>query len=238
MPHHADDSKYSIHNRKEIISILESLRKERAAIQLAASNAEEITTSIIEASDQGNYVYLDVTADERLNSRIADSNHITFTTRGGVKVKWHSTHIRLVRLPDGAAFSILVPALVERVQRRESFRVPIPQGKNSLACRIFLLEKMLEAPIRDISATGICFAAKKPLPSVFSEGAVLGRCQIEFPVVGALQFKLRIREIRASHDNSCYISAEFMDLSRSANNVMQRSLLQLEVEYRNQPPGA
>ena len=235
MSHHADDSKYSIHHRKEIISILESLRKERATIQLATSNAGEITTSIIETSDQGNYVYLDVTADERLNSRIADSKHTTFTTKSGVKVKWHSTHIRLVRLPDGAAFSILVPALVERVQRRESFRVPIPQGKNGLSCRIFLLEKMLEAPIRDISATGICFAVKKPLPSIFSEGATLGRCQIEFPVVGAIQFKLGIREIRLSNDNLCYISAEFMDLSRSANNVMQRCLLQLEVEYRNLP---
>ena len=233
MSHHADDSKYSIHYRKEIVAILESLREERAAISLATSNAGEITTSILEVSDQGNHVYLDATADVKLNSRIADSKHTTFTTRGGVKVKWHSTHISLVKLPDGAAFSILVPAIVQRIQRREHFRVHIPQGKKSLTCNISLLREILEAPIRDISATGICIAVKKPLHHVFSEGAVLERCQIEFPVVGVIHFKLKIREIRPSNDSLCCISAEFTGLSRGANNVIQRCLLQLEAAYRS-----
>lgn len=233
MSHHADDSKYSIHYRKEIIAILESLRKERATISLATSNAGEITTSILEVSNQGNHVYLDVTADNKLNSRIADSKHTTFTTRSGVKIKWHSTHISLIRLPDGAAFSILVPAIVQRIQRREHFRVPIPQVKNGLTCKISLLKETLEAPIRDISATGICIAVKSPLHPVFSEGAVLERCQIEFPVVGVVHFKLKIREIRPSNDSLCYISAEFTGLSSGANNVIQRCLLQLEAEYRN-----
>ncbi len=233
MTHHADDSKYSIHHRKEIISIFETLRKERAAIRLATSSAGEITTSIIKASDEGNYVYLDVTADEKLNSRVADSKHITFTTEIGVKVKWHSYHIQLISLQDGTAFSIRVPAVVQRIQRREHFRVPIPQGKNGLICKILLLEEMLEVPIRDMSAGGICIAVQKPLNPIFSQSEVLERCQIEFPVVGIVHFKLKICEIRPSSDDLCLIGTEFVGLSRGASNVIQRCLLQLEAEYRS-----
>lgn len=238
MSHHVDDSKYSVHYRKEIVSILESLRKERVAIKLATSNTEEITTFIIEVSDQGNHVYLDVTADEKLNSRISSSDHIAFTTRSGVKIRWHSTHIRLVKLPDGAAFSILVPAVIQRIQRREHFRVPVPQGKNGLSCKISLPEETIEAPVRDISAGGICIAATKPLNPVFSRSAVLERCQIEFPVVGVVHFKLKIHEIRQPNDSLCLIGAEFMELSRGASNVVQRCLLQLEAEYRSMASAA
>ena len=233
MTHHAEDSKYSVHHRKEIISILEGLRKERTTIWLAASNVGEITTYIIKTSDEGDYVYMDVTADEKLNSRIADSKHVTFTTRSGIKVKWHSNHIRLITLPDGAAFSILVPAAVQRIQRREHFRVLVPQGKNGLTCKISFLEETLEAPIRDMSAGGICIAVATPLNPVFSQGEELESCQIEFPVVGVIHFKLKIRKIRPSSDNLCFIGAEFMELSRGASNVIQRCLRQLEAEYRS-----
>lgn len=229
---HLDDSKYSVYHRKEIISILEDLRKEQIAIKLAFSNAEEITTSIIEISDRENRVYLKGTADENLNLRIASSDHITFATRSGVNTKWRSTHIRLAHLPDGEVFSIQVPAVVQRIQRRENFRVPVPQGKNGLTSQIHLQKEVIKAPIKDISAGGICIALTKPLHTGFSQGAILDGCQIEFPALGNVYFKFKVCEIRSSNDSLCYVGAEFMDLNRGASNIVQRCMLQLEAKYR------
>jgi len=238
MSHHLDDSKYSVHNRKEIVSILDGLRKVRTTIQISFSHEEKFNTYVIEVSDESNHVHLDASADERVNSRIADSKHLSFATRSGVQVKWHSTHASLVELPDGTALSILVPSVMQRIQRRECFRLPLPQGKKGLICRIPLPEETLEAPIKDMSAGGVCLALKEPLHPVFSQGVILEGCLIEFPAVGVVQFKLRMCGTRPtsetrSKDNVC-IGMEFMDLSTGADNVVQRYLLQLESENRAQ----
>lgn len=235
MLQHIDDSKYSVHHRKEIVAILDGLKKSRAAIKLSTSHGEEFITSVLEASSERNHVYLDVSADERVNSRVADSKHVTFTTQSGILVKWHSTHVSRVKLPDGTALSILVPAVVQRIQRREYFRLPLPQGSNGLVCRIPLELEVLEVPIKDMSAGGIGIVLQESLPPAFSQGAVLEGCNIEFPAIGMVHFKLKVCGMRVTQKTrgggSLYhIGMEFMDLSRGASNVVQRYMIQLEGE--------
>ena len=235
MLHHIDDSKYSVHNRKEIVAILDGLKKSHAAIKLSTSHGEEFITSVLEISSEKNHVYLDISADERVNSKVVDSKHVTFATQAGISVKWHSTHVSRVKLPDGVALSILVPAVVQRIQRREYFRLTLPQGNNGLTCKISLPEEVLEVPIKDMSAGGIGIALKEPLHPAFSQGAILERCSIVFPDIGVVNFKLRVCGSRVfqktkSGDDMYHVGMEFTDLSRGANNVVQRYMIQLEGE--------
>lgn len=233
MLHNMDDAEYSVQNRKEIVSILEGLKKERVAIELGTSHGDGFITSVLGVSSGNNHVYLDASPDERLNSRIQDSQHTTFATHAGITVKWHATSVSLVELPDGDAFSILVPAIVQRIQRREYFRVPLPQGSNGMACKIAVAGEVLEAPIKDMSAGGVGLLFKGPIPAFFSQGEILQECSIEFPGVGAVRFRLKICGIRISKkatggDDIYHVGMEFMGLSRGASNAVQRYIIELE----------
>jgi flagellar brake protein len=235
MTHHVDDSPFALHNRKEIVFVLEELAKHRIAINLDTAEGDRLVTSVLGVSSEGNHVYLDVSADERLNEKVTNSRHVSFVTQTGVKVRWYSSHLHLVELQDGAAFSMLVPAVIERVQRREYFRLNTPQGNNALRCRIPTESGDMDVTIVDISVGGIGISIRGEPPEIFSQGALLEGCSIFLPGVGAVPTNLRVRGIwtsikTLSGEQMSRIGLEFEDLSRGAANVIQRLIIQLEAE--------
>ena len=233
MLHNMDGAEYSVQNRKEIVSILEGLKRERVAIRLNTSHGDGFITSVLAINSGGNLVYLDVSPDAGLNSKIQNSRHTTFATHAGITVKWHATHVSLVKLPDGDALSTSVPAVVQRIQRREYFRVSLPQGSNGMTCKIVVWGEVLEASIKDMSAGGVGLLFQGPLPVLFSQGEILQECSIEFPGVGVVRFKLKICGIRVSGkatagDDTYHVGMEFIELGRAASNVVQRYIIELE----------
>ena len=234
---HIDDPIYSIHHRQEIISILENLKKARVPVRLHTRQKESFVTSILDVNPDRNHVHLDVVSiDEQMNSRVAGSEQIVFTAQTGIAVKWHSTNARVVKLSDGHAFAIPIPAVVQRVQRREYFRLQLPLGSKGMVCRIPVSEGgMLDVPVRDMSAGGVGVVLNSPLHPVISMGAILEGCILEFPDVGIVSFKLRICNIRKANATRSgtevfLVGLEFTDMGRGASNVVQRYMIHLESE--------
>jgi c-di-GMP-binding flagellar brake protein YcgR len=236
MTHHIDDSPFALHNRIEIVFVLDELAKHRVAINLDTAEDVGLVTSVLGVSSDGNHVYMDIGSDDKVNEKIVASKHVSFVTQTGVKVRWHSTHLRLVEMQDGGyAFSMLVPAVIERVQRREYFRLSTPQGSNALICKIPTATGVMEATIVDISVGGIGISIRGALPEIFSQGALLEGCSITLPVIGAVPTNLRVRGIwtsikTKSGEQMSRIGLEFEGLSRGAANVIQRLIIQLEAE--------
>lgn len=235
MTHHVDDSPFALHNRLEIVFVLEELAKHRIAINLDTAEGVGLVTSVLGVSSEGNHVYMDISADEQLNEKITNSRHVSFVTQTGVKVRWHSSHLHLVELQDGDAFSMLVPSVIERVQRREYFRLNTPQGSNALTCKIPTETGVMETTIVDISVGGIGISVRGVPHEMFSQGALLQGCSITLPVIGAVPTNLRVRGIwtsiqTKSGEQMCRIGLEFDGLSRGAANVIQRLIIQLEAE--------
>ena len=235
MTHHIDDSPFALHNRKEIVFVLEELAKHRVAINLDTAEGVGLVTSVLGVSSEGNHVYMDISADEQMNEKIINSKHVSFVTQTGVKVRWHSSHLHLVELQDGDAFSMLVPSVIERVQRREYFRLNTPQGSNALICMIPTATGVMEATIVDISVGGIGISVRGEPHEMFSQGALLEGCSITLPAIGAVPTNLRVRGIwtsiqTKSGEQMCRIGLEFEGLSRGAANVIQRLIIQLEAE--------
>jgi c-di-GMP-binding flagellar brake protein YcgR len=235
MTHHDEDSPFALHNRKEIVFVLDDLAKHRVAINLDTPEGVGLVTSVLGVGPDGNHVYMDISPDERINEKIINSKHVSFVTQTGVKVRWHSSHLQLVELQDGDAFSMLVPSVIERVQRREYFRLNTPQGSNALICKIPTATGVMEATIADISVGGIGISIRGALPEMFSQGALLEGCSITMPVIGAVPTNLRVRGIwtsikTKSGEQMSRIGLEFEGLSRGAANVIQRLIIQLEAE--------
>lgn len=238
MTHNVEDSKFALHNRKEIVFILEEIAKHRTAINLETREGAMLVTAVLGVSAEGNHVYMDVSSDPVINEKIVASKHVSFSTQTGVKVRWHASHLHLVELTDGGdAFSMLVPAVVERIQRREFFRLNTPQGSNALICKIPAADEIVSVVIVDMSVGGIGCSLKGTPPEEFSPGALLEGCSIELPEVGRIPMNLRVRGIwktikTKSGEQMHHIGLQFEDLSRGAANVIQRYLIHLEAEQR------
>ncbi len=235
MTHHVEDSKFALHNRKEIVFILEDMVKHRTPINLDAAEGMSLVTSVLGVNAESNRVYMDVSSDAYINEQIADSQHVNFATQTGVKVRWHSTHLQWVALQDGEAFSMLIPSVVERIQRREYFRLSTPQGAQALICKIPTETEVIEIPLFDMSVGGIGVSIKGALPEVFMQGAILEGCSVEFPVIGIVPMSLRVCGIWSSiktksGEQMHRVGLEFVELSRGAANVIQRYMIQLEAE--------
>lgn len=234
----ADNSEFAIHNRKEIVFILNDLVKERAAINLGTQEGVGLLTSVLTVSAEDNYVRLDASPDNRINDKIINSRKVNFSTQKGVKVCWHASRLHRVSLSDGDAFSMAFPPVIERIQRREYFRLSTPQGSGALICKIPDEQNIIEATIMDMSAGGICASIKGALPASFSQGAQLAGCSIELQGIGIVPVGLRICKIwdalkTGSGVETRRIGMEFVNLSRGASNVVQRYMIDLEQEQIN-----
>lgn len=235
-PHHIEDSEFAIHNRKEIIFVIEDLARHGVMVNLSAHDDIHLVTAVIGVNHEVNQVYVDVCGDDRLNQKIIESDYISFVTQDGVKVRWHSTHLRLVPMTDGSnAFAMLIPSVIERIQRRQYFRLTTPQGSKALICKVPAGAQVIEANIHDISVGGIGVSIRGMLHEIFSQGAVLEGCSIEFPQVGPVPMSLRVCGMwvstkTRSGEQMHRIGLEFVDLSRGADNVIQRFMIQLEAE--------
>lgn len=235
MTRHPEDSKFALHNRKEIVFILEDLAKHRAAINLDTSEGVGLVTSVLGVSSEGNHVYMDISPDDMINEKIMHSKHVSFVTQAGVKVRWHATHLSLVELQDGNAFSMLVPSVIERIQRREYFRLNTPQGSKALICKIPNGTDVIEAIIVDMSLGGVGISIRGAVHEIFTQGALLEGCSIELPVIGAVSMSLRVRGMwrsvqTKSGEQLHRLGLEFEDLSRGVSNIIQRYMIQLEAE--------
>lgn len=237
MTHHRiENPEFALHNRKEIVFILEDLAKHRAPINLDTHDGVALVTAVLGVHIESNQVFMDISSDEQINQQITNSKHVSFATQAGVRVRWHSTHLRLLALNDGRdAFAMHVPSVVERIQRREYFRLSTPQGSKAMICKIPTEDRIVEAPLYDISVGGVGIAIRGELDPVFSKGEILEECSINFPVVGIVPMSLRVCgkwvSINTKSGEQIHrIGLEFVNLSRGASNVIQRYMIQLEAE--------
>src|ERR1039458_6155599 len=171
-----DSSPFELHNRKEIVFILDDLAKHHTAINLDTQEGIGLVTAVLKVDAAENAVYLDISADAKTNEKIRNSRQITFTTQTGIKVRWQATQMQLVTLADGEAFSMGIPSSLERIHRREYFRMISPFGNKTLICKIPFGARFIEVPVADISVGGIGIDVKGEPPEIFAQSEMLEGC--------------------------------------------------------------
>ncbi len=241
MTHSIDNSPFSIRSHKEITFILDDLAKHETPITLETQDGVVLVTSVLYVSGDGKFVCIDVGADDNVNERIVHSQHVFFVTQSNIKVRWYSTHLQLVMLQNREyAFSMHVPAVIERIQRREYFRLDTPQGKNALICKIPTEAEIIEVPLFDMSVGGIGVTVRGELPAIFVQGEILEGCSIDFPEIGRVPISLRVRGkwstiSTLSGEHFHRVGLQFANLGRGASNVIQRYMVQLEAAQISLP---
>ncbi len=234
MTHSVEDSEYAIRNRREIVFVLEDLVKHRTNLNLHTSNGLNVLSSILLVDAESGYLYMDVSQDKAINEQVVSGGRVTFATQLGVRVRWQSEGIELVELEDGIAFALEIPEVIERIQRREYFRLRVSQS-HGLICKMPEGDGIYPATVADMSVGGVGISVRGAVPAILSQGAVLEGCSIEFPSVGVVPLNLRVCGIWVSSttrsgEHMYHVGMEFVNLSRGASNVVQRYMIQLESE--------
>lgn len=237
MPTRLENSKFALHNQREIASILEKMVRQRTPLTMETASGLSMNTLVLEVLAAEKQVYLDVSGDVRLNEKLAEAENLTFSTPLGVKIRWHSSTLEWLELPEGnQVFAIALPTVLERIQRRDYFRLNTPNGARALFCKIPHPMGQLEAALVDISIGGIQMVIRGELPSIMTQGAIVPECSIQFPHIGAVPLTLKFCGIWSSVDDKSgegihRIGMEFLNLSRGASNLIQRYLIELEQEH-------
>lgn len=245
MPHtsiSADEQRYHVHNKKEILHILNDLAKRKTTLSVSFNNGSEgFLTTVVAVDGERHLAYFDIGQDEAFNARLAGSHDVMFSINDGIRIRWTSSSLRIATLEDGKAICIPLPHDLIRIQRREYHRLATPT-RDPVICRIPVdkpdttseEDEFLELPLVDLSVGGIGTIVPDPLDDRLSVGAEFNNCKIDFPNVGTTNLTLQVKWIKAMSmkDESIKhrIGFEFINPSRGNQALIQRYTFILETE--------
>lgn len=229
-----DNSRFLVHNPLEIVRILRNLALRNAMVS-AFFNAgkESLLTSVLHVAPEQHRVILDTNANEALNRHLLQADKIIFTTLlDQIKIQFLANHIASATYEAKPAFSIPLPEQVLQLQRRESFRLTLP-NVHQVNCSLPAgNEPAYQLPIGDMSMGGISVSIGQFPDIQFEPGAVYPGCRIELPGVGVVEVSLRIQSIREvtlkSGKQSLRCGCQFIHLHPAMESLIQRYLFRLE----------
>lgn len=236
MTANADDTRFLLHNRLEIVSILRGLANRNELVSAFFNGGKDLLlTSILEVDAENGSVVLDYGSNELLNKRILSSEKIIFVTSlDSVKVQFVANHIEPAIFEGGSAFRIQLPDQVLKLQRREYYRLTTPIA-TPLKCQIPLGDgRSTEVPLSDIGGGGIGIIIGNTAGDALQVGAVFPGCRINLPGIGVVEASLRVQctfEVTLKNGSKMLRSGcQFVDLRPAMQSLIQRYMIKLERE--------
>lgn len=233
--------KFTVQHPKEICQILTELAKNKALLNVSFNyGQDQCLTSVIGVNADKGVAYLDMGLDDGFNKRLLDATHLIFSKDDGIKVRWTSHKVVVVKLKDGQALKIALPQQLVRLQRREFYRSST-HVVNPAVCRLPYCNPLLpEQPafidlmLVDASMGGIGVILSEPIPASLDINQTFARCQIKIPEYGELTVTLNLRyciettTVNGSHRHR--LGFEFRELSHAQQRLIQRYVTDLERE--------
>jgi len=241
----ADQSKYLIHSRLEIATILGTLNKAGTMVTAYFGGGNDfILTSIAAVRPEQDRVFLDYGADDAANQRALNTRKITFVAaHDRIKIQFAAESLRAARLGGRDVFGMAIPATLLRLQRREYFRITTPLTK-PLICLIppqaGPLNQPAEVTIVDISCGGVAVIDATD-PAGIETGARFSGCRILLPELGAVTADIEVRStFELTYRNGAKhrrAGCEFIGMRERDRALIQRYISRLERERKDRAGG-
>ena len=233
----ADDGRFRVDSRVEIVYILRALMKSNALVTAYFNSGREfVVTAVLQVDNEHGVVILDSGSNRELNERLLQSREVSVvSSQDGVRVQFTSERVTAVSFEGRLAFRLPLPDHVLKLQRREYYRLATPVV-HPVKCEIARLDgKRFELALADISLGGVCLVGQPPGFS-FEPGMALEECRIDLPEVGTIRAGLCVRNSYVvtlkngvtSHRTGC----EFVKLGSQQEATVQRYIIRLERERR------
>lgn len=234
-----DLSRYRVHSRREIITLLRAVSNSSQLVRLQANHGKDsVITSMLDVDDAANRVVIDCAPSKLVNDRILASQDIEFeTVLENIRILFSASHIESYMHDNRPALSIEIPQSMVRLQRREYYRVSIP-ANTLVRCTIPLPSDSGNSvapavlPVYNVSGGGIAVVdEKKQFPAGI--GTVFEKCRIDIPgspIDVSLQL-MNVHDITLTNGkNTRRLGFMFAKMSNAAASAVHRYITRLERE--------
>lgn len=231
---------FQVRNAREIRRILHQIAR-RHLILTAYIDGGPMTfvTTVLDLTHDGEGVILDSSREENIMARIERGSSLVCSgVMDGVRLEFEVADPAGFPYDGFEAIRADLPEMLLRLQRRESFRMPIPLS-NELACKLHFPdedEHILTKAVRvlDLSAEGIgVLLADEALP--LKAGQTLTSSMF-IPDVGDVHLELQLRNTFQLNTRSGKVTMragfKMLDPSPRIMNAIQRFLFKIERERK------
>lgn len=240
-------SEYLLYSRSEILFVLRSVMQKKCMLTVYFDGGRSFfLTSLLAVSDDGNWLYFDVSNDAAINKSALEASKLMFTTMlERVKVQFSVGGFQEVPAGNRKAFACKLPETLLRLQRREHFRLSTPIA-TPLKCQLSAPKpdgdsEAASLTLLDISGGGVGLMVPDNLAPIFQAGLMLSGCKIDIPDEGKVITGLCVRNAFpvTTKNGSHYtrVGCEFIDLSSSHLNWVQRYITKVERERKARETG-
>jgi c-di-GMP-binding flagellar brake protein YcgR len=234
---HADEEDpFLVTSHLEIHSLLRSIATKGALLRMQIEGrAVAIVTTILDVDADGGVFIVDNSAEEDFNRRVVNADNVMFETAlDKIRIEFCVGKMESCMQDGRPALRAFFPESINRIQRREYYRVEIPVS-NRATCIIPTPEnketKQVSLEIKDISAGGISVldnnrALDNTLHTFFRA------CKLDLPEAGTVLTDLQVvrsqDETLVNGKPSRSLGLAFINLSNPMNFIVQQYIGKLE----------
>ena len=233
----ADDGRFRVDSRVEIVYILRALMKSNALVTAYFNAGREfVVTAVLQVDNEQGLVILDSGSNRELNERLLQSPEVSVvSSQDGVRVQFTTDRVTAVSFEGRLAFRLPLPGTIISCSAASTTGSPRPWYTRSSA----------SLPGRTASASSwswptsawvACAWWDSLRASASSPGWLLDDCKIDLPEIGTIRAGLCVRNSYVvtlkngvtSHRTGC----EFVKLGSQQEATVQRYIIRLERERR------
>lgn len=232
------EERFHITGQTAIRFMLAAFVRERESFSVQFGGGQEMfLTTLLAVDAESGRLILDCSGSAESNRRFLDSERNVFVGRpGGIQVHFSTGAASEIDFEGAKAFSVKLPALLVRLQRREYFRIETPRVRPLEFFARLPDGGLLNLPVHDVSVSGIALTAPS-LPAGLEVGMLLGNSRFRLPEeTHDLFFSASVRhlsELEARSGNRQWrLGLQFEKMPVSDANRIQRYIVRIEHERR------
>lgn len=247
------ESNYLVKNPKLITARLNTLIKNRCIITAYFGEPQSsFMTSIISVDQKNNVIELDCAQNEAQNTELLQSSKVLFRAEiDGIKVSFAGKSIKQSKRDGEKIFAMPIPESIFWMQRRQFFRVKIPESHTHCYCEILLkLEASEESGLEfiphisrfklaDLSITGFSFLNTTPAFADFMRPSQqYQNCTLHFhdddDSEARISFEIiNVNKIRSGRAIVAQrVGCSFSEIPPGFDAIIQRYIQDIEIQTR------
>ncbi len=224
----------SQNQRLNLINMI--INKELPVTAYLVDGDEKITTDfstrLLGTHQEHDALILEATANESLNKQIGEAAMLyCASTINHVPLEFKLERPRQEREADKTVFITPFPQLLIRMQRREFFRINIPQGISAI-CYFPTETTPLKTELADISIGGFSILIHGDGHLSFNVDEIIEECEIQLSLNDSFKTTLKVKNnIVKSNNNgetTTLIGFTFIDIPASIESQIQRFIFNIE----------
>jgi c-di-GMP-binding flagellar brake protein YcgR len=230
----AGDRRFDVGVRVDIVSTMRALAQRRALATVYGERAcDFIVSCLLAVHEDDDALVLDFGAERAATERVLAAGEVRVVTQlDRIRIQFATEVAGTIDYDGAPAFVARIPDVMQRLQRREYYRVRIPLSAPlamTLAPDPARPRAGVALRVVDLSCGGVRLDGVGSALGIV-EGAVYRGCRMDLPRLGSLAVDVRV--VRMLRDDakpgSCRVVGSFVDLPAGAEALLQRYINRIE----------